>query len=102
MDLATPGFFNNCEIIGINLYRLHFNALLLSNITNAAVSHILPGILDGTMLVSQSKPRGPKVKQLSSDVRAWKAWRKLLRQISDFYDCPHSWSMVHLRPRPPP
>ena len=85
MDLATPGFFNNQEIIGINLCTLHFNALLLSDITNAAGSRILPGILAGTILASQSHPTGPKVKQPSPDARAWTAWRKLLRRISDYH-----------------
>jgi hypothetical protein len=99
MDLALPGPFSSREIRGINLCRLYFNALLLSDITNANGTRILPGIHDGTLLASQSKPSGPKVKQPTPDLRAWTAWRKLLRQVSNFHGQLHaplilgSWSV---------
>jgi exonuclease III len=84
MDLALSANLTKYEIRGINLCRLFFNALTLSDISNASGTRLSPGILDGSILLSlQSTPKGPKVKQPPPSDRAWTAWRKLLRHISD-------------------
>jgi hypothetical protein len=54
MDLALPSKLNPHKLRGINLCRLFFNALTLSDITNASGNRLSPGILDGTPLISQS------------------------------------------------
>jgi hypothetical protein len=89
MDLALSSKFSPQELRGINLCRLFFNALTLSDITNASGNRISPGILDGTTLLSQSQSKGPGVKQPYSAPRAWRAWRKLLRIVSEFRGCLH-------------
>ena len=54
MDLAISADLTSSELCGINLCHLSFNVLLLSDITNASGTWISPGILDGTLLMSQS------------------------------------------------
>jgi hypothetical protein len=83
MDIALASKLTLQELCGINLCRLFFNALTTSDITNASGNCLSPGILDGTFLISQSRPKGPRVKQLSPSPRAWTAWHKLLRLVSN-------------------
>jgi hypothetical protein len=85
MDLAMASTLLPAEIKRINLCRLYFNVNTLSDVTNASGTRLLPGILDGTILISQPRSRGPKVKQPSPDNTAWAAWRKLLRLLSNLH-----------------
>jgi hypothetical protein len=78
MDVALAATFSKPELRNINLCRLFYNALTLSDLTNATGTRLSPGISDGTILHSQSKPTGPRVKQPAPDSRAWSSWRKLL------------------------
>jgi hypothetical protein len=82
MDIALASQLNHHELRGINLCRLFFKALTISDITNASGNRLSPGILKGTPLISQSQPKGPRVKQPSPSPRAWTAWRKMLRLVS--------------------
>jgi hypothetical protein len=82
MDIALASQLTSTKLRGINLCCLFFNALTISDITNASGNRLSPGILDGTPLVSQSRPNSPHVKQPSPSLRAWTAWRKLLRLVS--------------------
>jgi hypothetical protein len=66
MDIALASQLNHHDLRGINLCRLLFNALTISDITNASGNRLSPGILDGTPFISQSQPKGSQVKQLSS------------------------------------
>jgi hypothetical protein len=83
MDLAVAAHLTPVELRKINLCRLHFNALTLSDVTNATGTRLLPGILDGTTLLSQSRTKGPAIKQPSPDSTSWGSWRKLFRRIAD-------------------
>jgi hypothetical protein len=90
MDIALASQLNHHDLRGINLCRLLFNALTISDITNASGNRLSPGILDGTPFISQSQPKGSQVKQLSSSPWAWTAWRKMLRLVSD------RWGILHI------
>jgi hypothetical protein len=90
MDLAISSSFTTPQLQSINLCRLHFNALTLSDITNASGTRLLPGIQDGTILLSQSWPKGPAVKQPSPGPLAWSSWRKLLRTVSNLQGLLHA------------
>jgi hypothetical protein len=83
MNQPPASKLNPHELRRINLCRLFFIALTISDITNASGDRLSPGILDGTPLISQSQPKGPQVKQPSPSPRAWTAWRKLLHLVSD-------------------
>ncbi len=82
MDLAVTANFTAHELRRINLCRLFFNAIPLSDIASASGTRLAPGIHDGTPLQSNSRAIGPKVKQHTPDARSWGSWRKLLRLFS--------------------
>lgn len=90
MDLALSSTFTKPQLRSINLCRLHFNALTLSNITNATGTQLLPGITDRTILLNQSRPKGPAVKQPSPGPQSWTAWQKVLRTIINLHGILHA------------
>jgi hypothetical protein len=69
---------------------MFFNAITISDITNASGTMLAPGIQYGTIHLYQSKPIGPKVKQPCPNLRSWSHWRKLLRLFSSLDGCIHA------------
>jgi hypothetical protein len=90
MDIALASKFTPLEVRNINLCRLFFNAVTLSDITNASGTRLNPGVCNGTTLLSQSHPSGPRVKQPRPDNPAWASWRQLLRRFSDLTGVLHA------------
>jgi hypothetical protein len=81
MDLAMMQDYNQTMIERINACRRYLHAITIADLSDAAGTRLVPGVLDGTRIPHRSTMTGEKCNQPLPPTPAWLIWRKFLKAI---------------------
>ena len=81
MEIAHSHNFTKGQTKRVNYCRMYLNVVTVSDIANAAGTHIDPGMYSGNLNSMSSSSKWHPVNQARPDDKSWKQWRRLLHLL---------------------